>query len=247
MFPVRTSVPTRYPPAVTWTLIAVNCALFLFQLSLSPAELEWFLVNFALIPAQYFAPQALGLPEPTPTDYLPFVSNMFLHAGWLHLILNMWTLWLFGPVIEDRLGPGRYLMFYLVCGVAASAAHAMFNPTSVVPALGASGAIAGVMGAFLRLFPFARVIVLVPILFLPLFFELHAIVYVGFWFLVQILQGTYELFVPSADGGGVAWWAHIGGFVAGFAFGSLLQPLRRAYRPYYADEGVYGFTPLGYR
>jgi membrane associated rhomboid family serine protease len=246
MFPVRTSVPTRYPPVVTTTLIAANCALFLFQLSLSPIELEWLLFNFALIPAWYFGPEALGLPAPALIDYLPFASNMFLHGGWLHLIVNMWTLWLFGPAIEDRLGPGRYFIFYLVCGVAASAAHAMFNAASIVPALGASGAIAGVMGAYLRLFPFARVIVLVPILFLPLFFEMHAVVYVAFWFFVQILQGGFELFVPSA-GGGVAWWAHIGGFVTGLAFGSLLQPLRRGYRPYYADEGVYGFTPYGYR
>jgi membrane associated rhomboid family serine protease len=246
MFPIRTSVPTRYPPVVTWTLIAVNGAIFLFQIGLSPAELQWFLVNFALIPARYLLPDALGLPEPALIDYLPFATNMFLHGGWLHLIVNMWTLWLFGPVIEDRIGAGRYLLFYLVCGVLASVTHAMFNPTSLVPALGASGAIAGVMGAFLRLFPFARVIVLVPILFLPLFFEMHAVVYVGFWFLAQILQGTFDLLIPSA-GGGVAWWAHVGGFVTGFAFGSLLQPRRRAYRSYYADEGVYGFTPLGYR
>jgi membrane associated rhomboid family serine protease len=124
--------------------------------------------------------------------------------------------------------------------------HAALNPASDVPSLGASGAIAGVMGAFLRLFPLARVIVLVPILFLPLFFELHALVYVGIWFFLQILQGTAELFT-SSTGGGVAWWAHIGGFVAGFVFGSLLQPPRRDYRRYYADEGIYGFTPRGYR
>jgi membrane associated rhomboid family serine protease len=240
------SVPTRYPPAITWALIAANCAIFFFQISLSPPELEWFLVNFALLPARYFLPHALGLPEPGLIDYLPFVTNMFLHGGWLHLIVNMWTLWLFGPVIEDRFGPGRYLMFYLVCGVIASVTHAVFNPASVDPALGASGAIAGVMGAFLRLFPFARVIVLVPILFLPLFFEMHAVVYVGFWFLVQILQVTFELLVPST-GGGIAWWAHIGGFVAGFVFGWLLRPPRRGHRPYYADEGIYGFTPNGYR
>ena len=243
---VRMSVPTRYPPAVTWALIAVNCAIFLFQINLSPSELEWFLVNFALIPARYFLPGALGLPDPALIDYLPFATNMFLHGGWLHLIVNMWTLWLFGPAIEDRFGPGPYFMFYLACGVIASVTHAMLNPASVDPALGASGAIAGVMGAFLRLFPFARVIVLVPILFLPLFFEMHAVVYVGFWFFMQILQGTVELLLPST-GGGVAWWAHIGGFVAGLVFGSLLQPLRRGYRPYYADEGIYGFTPYGYR
>jgi membrane associated rhomboid family serine protease len=153
---------------------------------------------------------------------------------------------LFGPAVEDRLGSGRYLVFYLVCGVLASVTHALFNVTSVVPALGASGAIAGVMGCYMRLFPLARVIVLIPILFLPFFFELYAWVFVGLWFLVQVLQGATELFMPST-GGGVAWWAHIGGFIAGLAFGSLLTPSRRDYRPYYADEGVYGFTPLGRR
>jgi membrane associated rhomboid family serine protease len=244
MFPIRTSVPTRYPPAVTWALILTNCAVFLFQSSLSPQQLERFLLNFSLIPARYFAPLAFG--EPGLLDYVPFFTNMFLHGGWLHLILNMWTLWLFGPAIEDRLGPLRYLVFYLVCGVLASATHAAFNSTSVIPALGASGAIAGVLGCYLRLFPFARVIVVVPILFLPLFFEIYAVAFAGLWFAAQVLQGAVEFFVPT-DGGGVAWWAHVGGFIGGLVFGSLLTPSGRGYRPYYADEGILGFTPLGRR
>jgi membrane associated rhomboid family serine protease len=228
MFPIRSTVPTRYPPTVTWTLIAINCAVFLYR--------------YALVPALYFTGTFAA--DLGPLDYLPFVTNMFLHGGWLHLILNMWMLWLFGGTVEDRLGPGRYLAFYIVCGVAASLAHAIFNPTSTDPALGASGAIAGIMGCYLRLFPLARVVILVPVLFFPFFFEVPAFVFVGVWFFIQVLQGTMSLIVPAAHGG-VAWWAHIGGFVAGLAFASLLVRPQQRYRPYYADEGIYGFDTSG--
>src|SRR3977135_3812308 len=146
MIPIRNAVPSRYPPVVTWMLIATNCLVFLFQNSLSPLELEQFLRDFALIPARYTAGLAYG--ELTLGDFVPMFTMMFLHGGWLHLILNMWTLWLFGPTVEDRLGHGRYLAFYLACGLAAPAAHLGFNPTLVVPALGASGAIAGILGCF---------------------------------------------------------------------------------------------------
>jgi membrane associated rhomboid family serine protease len=244
MFPIQNAVPSRYPPFVTWTLIAANCAVFFVEISLSPAELEWFLSRFALIPARYFAPPPYA--SSAPADYLPFVTNMFLHGGWLHLILNMWTLWLFGPTIEDRLGPIRYALFYLASGVLASVTHSVFNPGSTIPALGASGAIAGVLGCYIRLFPFARLVVMFPILFLPLFFEVPAIVFAGLWFLMQMLQGTAELFMPGS-GGGVAWWAHVGGFVFGFAVGPLLRLSRRSYRTYYADEGIFGFDPRGRR
>ena len=230
MIPLKNAVPSRYPPVVTWILIATNCLVFLFQNSLSPLELEMFLRDFALIPARYTAGLAYG--ELTLGAFVPMFTMMFLHGGWLHLIFNMWTLWLFGPTVEDRLGHGRYLAFYLACGLAASVAHLVFNPTSVIPAVGASGAIAGVLGCYMRLFPLARVIVLVPILFIPLFFEVHAFVFVGLWFVLQILQGTLELVLPSSQGG-VAWWAHVGGFVAGFVLGPLLvQPARR-YPKYY--------------
>jgi membrane associated rhomboid family serine protease len=153
-------------------------------------------------------------------------------------------LWVFGPTVEDRLGHGTYLVFYVACGTAAALAHVVFNPTSTVPALGASGAIAGVLGCYVRLFPLARLIVLVPIIFIPLFFEVPALVFVGIWFILQVLQGTAELFMPSS-GGGVAWWAHIGGFLAGLALGPVLRRSVRTYRAYYPDEGILGFDTSG--
>jgi membrane associated rhomboid family serine protease len=243
MFPIKNAVPTRYPPVVTWALIAANCLVFFVQLGLSPGEEELFLIRFALIPARYFGLLPVGSAS-SPADYLPFLTMMFLHGGWLHLILNMWTLWLFGPTVEDRLGHGRYLAFYLACGLAASVTHLVFNPTSVVPALGASGAIAGVLGCYMRLFPLARVIVLVPILFIPLFFEVYAFLFVGLWFLLQVLQGVLELVLPSSQGG-VAWWAHIGGFIAGLALGPLLVQPEQRYQKYYPDEGILGFDTTG--
>src|ERR1700688_274943 len=211
MIPIRNAVPSRYPPVVTWILIATNCLVFLFQDSLSPDELELFLRQFALIPARYSEALASGESDLAAVDFVPFFTNMFLHGGWLHLILNMWTLWLFGPPIEDQLGSSLYTLFYLICGIFASAMHVLFNLGSTIPALGASGAIAGVIGATMRLFPAARVIVLVPIIFIPLFFVVPAVVFAGLWFLMQVLQATTELFLPSA-GGSIAWWAHIGGF-----------------------------------
>ena len=241
MIPIRNAVPSRYPPVVTWLLIATNCLVFLLQKSLSPAELEEFLRDFALIPARYTAALAYG--DLSPDDLFPFFTMMFLHGGWLHLIFNMWTLWLFGPTIEDRLGHGTFLVFYLVCGVAASLTHVIFSLTSTVPALGASGAIAGVLGFYMRMFPLARIVVLVPIIFIPLFFEVPAFVFAGIWFLIQVLQGTAELLMPSSEG--VAWWAHIGGFIAGFVLGAPLRLPERRYRSYQADEGVLGFDPWG--
>jgi len=154
MLPIQDGVATRYPPTVTWCLVAINCAIFFIQISLSPVELHWLLLQFALIPARYLASAGVVPPAETPVDYLPFISNMLLHGGWLHLILNMWTLWIFGPAVEDRLGPVRYLLFYLAAGIAASLTHALFNPSSVIPTLGESGAIAGLIGCYVRLFPF---------------------------------------------------------------------------------------------
>jgi membrane associated rhomboid family serine protease len=237
MFPIRVAVATRYPPMATWARIAVNCAVFFVQINLSPAELQEFLHRFALVPARYFASHG-------DADFIPFITMMFLHGGWLHLILNMWTLWLFGPPVEDRLGPGRYLLFYFACGLAASITQVIVSPSSAVPVLGASGAIAGVLGCYMRLFPMARVIVLILVIIIPLFFEVPGFVFVGFWFVMQVLQGTAELLMPTA-GGGVAWWAHVGGFLAGLALGPLLARSERLYRRYYPDEGVLGFDPSG--
>jgi membrane associated rhomboid family serine protease len=244
MLPIQVAVPSRYPPVVTWCLIALNAGIFLFEISLSPNELELFLQRFALIPARYFGPYAT--PDPSVVEYLPFLTNMFLHGGFLHLILNMWTLWLFGPTIEDRLGRARYLVFYFACGLCASIGHAFFNPTSTIPALGASGAISGVLGSFMLMFPVARLVVVVPILFFPFFFELPAVVFAGFRFVMQVLSGTVQLFMPE-QAGGVAWWAHIGGFVAGVVLTPVLRQPEQRYRTYQPDEGVLGFDPSGRR
>jgi membrane associated rhomboid family serine protease len=238
MIPISTTVPTRYPAFVTWALIAVNCAVFLLQINLPPGELEDFIFTYALIPARESHVS-------TPADFVPFITMMFLHGGWLHLIFNMWTLYLFGPAVEDRLGHGRYLLFYLGCGLAASFAQMVTDLSSMVPALGASGAIAGVLGCSMGLFPLSRVIVLIPILFLPLFFELHAFVFIGLWFLLQLLQGTVALLHPAE--GGVAWWAHVGGFLAGLLIGPLLLQPERRYRIYQRDEGILGFDAWGRR
>jgi len=242
MIPVRTTVPLRFPPIATYLLIAVNVVVFLLQISLPEHEQEMIVYLYGLVPARFFHPAwaaRVGLP---PGNYLPFVTNIFMHGGWLHLILNMWTLWLFGGAVEDRLGSLRYLLFYLLCGIAASAAHAFVNADSSVPALGASGAIAGVLGAYMRFFPLSNVLILVPIVFIPLFFTLPAIVYIALWFFINLLQGTLA---SNADG--VAWWAHIGGFAAGMVLASIMMPPRRSYRSYYRDEGVLGFRVLGER
>jgi len=228
LFPIRDSVSRSREPVVVWTIIGLNVAVFLYQLSLSHnAELS-FVYHHALVPLRYFNPEwawEVGLP---PTDATPFVTAMFMHGGWLHIILNLWTLWIFGPALEDRLGPVRFIALYLGSGLAAGFAHAIFNAGSPQPMLGASGAIAGVIGAYALRFPYAWVRVIVPILFIPLFFSIPALLFAGIWFGLQIMQGASELLNPYAPVAGVAWWAHIGGFIAGVVFLRLLEPHRPA-------------------
>ncbi len=242
MLPYGQTIPVRYPPVAVWSLITLCVLTFLYQVSLPPRFLEAFLYNYALVPARFFGPFAQTMPG----SWGAFLTNMFLHGGWLHLILNMWTLWVFGPVVEDRLGSLRFVAFYLLCGLAASLAHALANPHSIVPALGASGAIAGVIGCYARLFPHARLVLMVPVFFIPVFFEVRAIVFAAIWFVMQAIPGLL-LFGQQTDTGGIAWWAHLGGFVAGWLLARLIHRPRRRYRPYYRDEGVFGFLPDGRR
>ncbi|RMH50941.1 MAG: rhomboid family intramembrane serine protease [Alphaproteobacteria bacterium] len=241
MIPYLDTVARRYPPVVVWLLIGANALVFLWQLGLPPGALERFLFDHALVPARFFGPLAAVAPG----DWTAFLTNMFLHGGWLHLIFNMWSLWIFGPAVEDRFGSGRFLGFYLLCGLAASLAHALANPASTVPALGASGAIAGVMGCYARLFPAARLTVLVPIGFIPFFFEMPAMAFAAIWLMMQILPGILSLGQEVASGG-IAWWAHIGGFAAGLALAPLFHR-RAAYRRFFRDEGAFGFLPDGRR
>jgi membrane associated rhomboid family serine protease len=223
MFPLRDSVARSREPVVVWMIIALNAVAFFYQLSLSQPELEDFLAQHALIPLRYFSPSWAASVGLSSLDVTPFLTNTFLHGGFLHIILNMWTFWIFGPALEDRLGPARFLTLYLASGILASATHAVFNAFSDIPALGASGAIAGVIGAYAVRFPYAWVRVLVLIVIFPLFFSVPAMVFAGLWFFMQVLQGTSELFAINSNGG-IAWWAHIGGFIAGALLVKPLQP-----------------------
>jgi membrane associated rhomboid family serine protease len=225
MIPLRDDNPRRTFPIVTYALVAVNVLAFLWELSLG-ANLQPALFNIAFIPARYW------LPGNWVFDLLTIVTSMFLHGGLLHIGSNMLYLWIFGDNVEDRLGHGRYLLFYLLCGFAATLAHAIFSPGSRIPAIGASGAIAGVLGAYLILWPHARVMTLIPIFFFITVRELPAILILGIWFVLQLFSGVGSLGVVDAqDTGGVAYFAHIGGFVSGLAliglFGGFRRPRRR--------------------
>lgn len=237
MFPIRDSVARTRLPVVVWSLIGLNVAVFLHQLTLSQPEMASFLLRYALIPQRYVNPDWAASVGLSAWDVSPFLTNTFLHGGFLHIISNMWVLYIFGPALEDRLGAGRFTTLYLLSGIAASVTHAVFNAGSTVPALGASGAIAGVIAAYAVRFPYAWVRVLVPIIIIPLFFDIPAMLFAGLWFLAQVMQGTTELFAPST-GGGIAWWAHIGGFVAGWLLLTRLEPQRAETRaPFEARRG----------
>ena len=245
MIPISNSVPVRYPPIATSALLSANVVVFLFEVSLPPRGQEALIHLYGLIPVRYTDPAWAYRVGLSPGDYLPFISSMFLHGGWLHLILNMWTLWLFGGAVEDRFGHLRFLCFCLLCGLAAGFTHYWTNADSTVPVVGASGAIAGVLAAYMALFPRSRIILLVPIFFIPLFFEMQAGIYVLLWFILQVAQGTVGLFLPQS--GGIAWWAHIGGFLAGLTLTPIAYRRRSRYRGYQPDEGVLGFGPWGER
>jgi membrane associated rhomboid family serine protease len=168
-------------------------------------------------------------------DYWPFITSMFLHGGWLHIISNMWTLYIFGDNVEDRMGTMRFVMFYFLCGLAAGIVHILTNLSSTIPTVGASGAIAGVLGAYFLLFPTARVITLIPIFIFPLFVEIPAITYLIIWFISQLFSGVLSLGLPD-DVGGIAWWAHVGGFVAGMMLHWVFVKGRKRFRTLSPDE-----------
>jgi len=230
MFPIKDTVPSKHPTIAVWVLILVNAVVFYFELTLDPQQLEQLFFVFGLVPARYTHPQWASWAGFPVDNYWPFVTSMFLHGGWLHIVLNMWTLWIFGDNIEDRMGTVRFLLFFVVCGIASLLAHWWANPLSRVPAIGASGAIAGVLGAYLVMFPRSRIIAIVPIFFYPLFIEIPAFFYLTLWFLIQLASGAM-VSAESASMGGVAWWAHIGGFVVGVVLWPLfLSPRRRRRR-----------------
>lgn len=211
MIPLRDSTPSNHFPLVTVSLIIINLLLYFFEISGGPEQMNRIIYTFGLVPAYVTMPQASWL------DYLPFLSSTFLHGSWMHVIGNMWILWLFGDNVEDKMGRGRFLLFYLICGLIASLTHFLINPASQVPVVGASGAVAGIMGAYFLMFRKAKVLTYIPPIFL---LNLPAWIYLGFWALSQLYYGVFQ----TANQAQIAFWAHIGGFAAGmFLYRIFLQ------------------------
>ena len=238
MIPIRDDAPRFSTPYVNYFLVALNTLVFLFEVALPPGARTALLAELGFIPVRMLALlngatavriyDGAILPVNGATAATVFTS-MFLHASWLHLIGNMWFLWIFGDNVEDHLGHFKYLLFYLLSGVAATTLQTIFDPTSSVPSVGASGAIAGIMGAYFVLFPSARVLTLVPFLFV-FFVWLPAWIMLGYWFVIQFLSGAATSITYSHQtGGGIAFWAHVGGFAAGVAMIKLF-PARRPRR-----------------
>jgi membrane associated rhomboid family serine protease len=219
MIPLRDALPSKNYPVVNHTIIGINVVVFLVQMS-QGSDLNRFIYLYGLVPARYSVPQI--------TDYFSlgqqifaFLSFMFLHGGFWHLLGNMWSLYIFGDNVEDRLGSFRYLVFYLLCGFCSGLAHLILNLQSNVPTIGASGAIAGVMGAYLILYPHSRILTLIPIIIIPWFIEIPAYFFIGIWFVLQLINAASS----HGDVAGIAWWAHIGGFLFGILFLKLFQLL----------------------
>jgi membrane associated rhomboid family serine protease len=228
MIPIRDNIPSKSFPVVNWILILANLFVFLLESSLNPEASDFLVYEFGLVPARFSHPEWADLNGFSTNSYWPFLTNMFLHGGWAHFLGNMWTLYIFGDNVEDRMGRFNYLFFYLLCGVAASLTHYFMNMDSVVPAIGASGAISGVMGAYMFLFPRGKIVFFLPLFFLPYFIELSAFVYLAFWFLTQLFSGTWNSSFP-AQSGGIAFWAHIGGFAAGALLYSVFIKKKKKY------------------
>jgi len=198
MIPLRDVIPTRTFPVVTILLIVLNALAFLYEQSLTDKAFLALTQMFAMVPATLV--------------WSTIVTSMFMHGGWLHFLGNMLYLWIFGDNVEERLGHGTFLLFYFVCGIAAGLAHVYMNPLSRLPTMGASGAIAGVMGAYFVLYPYSRILTLIPLFIFVRIVEVPAVVFLGIWFVMQFFSGALS---TGSDAGGVAFWAHVAGFVVG--------------------------------
>jgi membrane associated rhomboid family serine protease len=201
MIPLRDVIPSRTVPYITVTIIALNALAWFVELTLPRGQLPLFLQIYGVVPADF--------------QVSTLVTSMFLHGGWLHVIGNMWYLWIFGDNVEDRLGHGRFIVFYLLCGIAAALGQIAIDPSSTLPMIGASGAIAGVMGGYFVLYPHSRVLTLIPFIIFWEIVEVPAIFLLGFWFLMQLFSAGAIAVTASTGGGGVAFMAHIAGFVVG--------------------------------
>lgn len=207
MIPLRDDNPTSRVPVVTLLLIATNLAVFVYQAHFAKIGYEASILAYGLIPGELTHSVLVQIPHRFPIPLLTIFTAMFMHGGIMHLVGNMWFLWIFGDNVEDRLGRTRFLIFYLVTGVVAFLAHVIISPRSTMPLVGASGAIAGILGGYFLMFPRHRILTLIPIFFFITTAHVPAAFFLGLWFLMQVLM--------SGQGGQIAWWAHIGGFAAG--------------------------------
>ncbi len=228
MFPLRDTIPSRSVPIVNWILILVNLFVFVFEVFvLDDKQAESFIYRYGLVPENVRLSGIHSLHELRITLFRPFFTNMFLHGGWGHLIANMWILFIFGDNVEDRMGKIRYFLFYILCGLTAGLTHFVLHHSSPVPAIGASGAISGIMAAYMMMFPKSTIISFIPIFIIPLFLPIPALVYIGIWFLGQLLSGTTSLML-SNSATGIAFWAHIGGFLGGiWLYRYFVSPVQR--------------------
>jgi membrane associated rhomboid family serine protease len=228
MIPLKDNIPSSTTPYVNYGLIGVNFLFFGWELTWG-SHLPLLIEALGFVPARFIGLLGEG-GHNWPAIVIPLFSSLFLHSGWFHIIANLWFLFIFGDNVEDILGHGRYLLFYLVCGAGANLVYLMFAPTSTIPLIGASGAIAGVMGAYFTLFPGARVLTLFIIIIFPIFLELPAYFFLGLWFLLQFFYGSFTSAYLAAQRGGVAWWAHVGGFLIGILLLAVLMPHRVRHR-----------------
>jgi rhomboid family protein len=224
MIPLRDINPRYTTPFVNVAIIAVNSIVWLYQVSLGPVIGERFIFTLGLVPARIDVALTAHA-VPLGAAFLPFITSMFLHGGWLHVIGNMWFLWVFGDNIEDRLGHSLYFLFYLACGLGAGVIHTLLNWGSTIPTVGASGAISGVMGAYFVMFPRSKIVTLVPLIIFWFTVQIPAWFFVGFWIVLQFLGGLGSMGAKAQ--GGTAFWAHVGGFVVGFVLAKAFQGSRR--------------------
>ena len=222
MIPLRDAIPSKNVPVMNNVLIGINVVMFLVQLA-QGAHGNQFIYIYGLVPGRYTLPR-LAVHFSLFQQVVAWISFMFLHGGFLHILGNMWSLYIFGDNVEDRLGPLRYLLFYILCGIFSGLSHFLLNSHSTIPTIGASGAVAGVMGAYFLLHPKAKILTLVPVFFIPLFFEIPAVFFLGFWFFLQFINAAGS----SASAGGIAWWAHVGGFLCGMLLLKLFDSMPSA-------------------
>ena len=230
MIPLRDVIPSRTTPVVTVSIILINAVVFLYEASLAEPALQRFVFAYGLVPALF--------------DPIAVLTSMFLHGGWMHFLGNMLFLWIFGDNVEDRMGHGRFVAFYMLCGSVAALAHVMSEPGSLIPTIGASGAVAGVMGAYFVLYPHSRILTLLPLFIFWPVVELPAVLFLGLWFLLQLFSGVGTMLMATQGGsaGGIAFWAHVAGFLAGVLLVYAFRRPERARVEWWDDSG-----PRSYR